>query len=107
MAYRLFITILFISMAIPALAEEQLNGWFIAMKSCEAYQSKNKLTNPGGIFTEVRVAYDIRGINKAGGDWYHIRIPGAPVTEDRSGSGELWSACNRLRSVHLYQVEPV
>lgn len=88
MAYRFFITILLISMAVPALAEEQLNGWFIARKSCEAYQSKNKLTNPGGIFIEVRVAYDISGINKAGGDWYHIRIPGAPVTEDR------WVAAN-------------
>ena len=88
MAYRILITILFISMAIPALAEDQLNGWFIAMKRCEAYQSKNKLTNPGDIFTEVRVAYDILGINKAGGDWYHIRLPGAPVTEDR------WVAAN-------------
>lgn len=88
MAHRIFIAVLLISMAIPALAEERLTGWLIARKSCEAYQSKNKLTNPGGIFIEERVAYDISGINKADGDWYHIRIPGAPVTEDR------WVAAN-------------
>lgn len=88
MAHRFVLTIILVVTAIPVLAEEQLNGWFIAMKSCEAYQSKNKLTNPGGIFTEKRIAYDISGINKAGGDWYHIRIPGAPVSEDR------WVAMN-------------
>lgn len=88
MAHRFLIMILLIFVAIPVLAEEQLNGWFIARKSCEAYQSKNKLTNPGGVFIEERTAYDIIGINKAGGDWYHIRIPGVPVTEDR------WVAAN-------------
>lgn len=83
MAHRFLLTIFLILLAIPALAEEKLDGWFIAMKHCEAYQSKNKLTNPGDISIEGHIAYDMKGINKVGGDWYHINIPGAPVTEDR------------------------
>lgn len=88
MIRRLLPMILLCSLTTPTFAEEQLDGWFIAMKHCEAYQSKNKLTNPGDIFIEERVAYDMKGINKAGGDWYHIKIPGAPVTEER------WVALN-------------
>lgn len=83
MVYRFVIMILSISLATPALAKEPLEGWFIAMKRCEAYQSKNNLTNPGDIYTEQRIAYDLIGINKSGGDWYQIKIPNAPVTEDR------------------------
>jgi len=83
MARRLLLMMLLASLAIPAFAEEKLEGWFIALKQCEAYQSKNKLTNPGDIFIEDHVAYDMKGINKEGGDWYHISIPGAPVTEAR------------------------
>lgn len=98
MTHRFLLTILLISFALPALAEEQLDGWLIAMQGCEAYQSKNKLTNPGDIYTEEHVAYDMRGINKAGGEWYHIKIPGAPVTEDR------WVALNC--GVHVIAATP-
>ena len=64
-------------------AFEKLDGYFIAFKICEAYQSKNRLTNPGGIRTSPFHAYIINGINKAGGDFYQIRVPDAPVTSDR------------------------
>jgi ribonuclease T2 len=77
------LSILLITFAMPVLAEKPINGWFIALKRCEAYQSKNKLTNPGNVFIEERIAYDLKGINEEGGRWYHIRIPGAPVTLDR------------------------
>lgn len=90
--------VLLISLAMPIFAEERLDGWFIAMKHCEAYQSKNKLTNPGDVIIEERVAYDMKGINKAGGDWYHIKIPGAPVTEER------WVAL--ACGVHVIAVSP-
>lgn len=64
-------------------AFESLDGWFIALESCEAMQSKNKGTNPGAVMTEARRAYDMLGINKKGGDHYQLRVPGAPVTEER------------------------
>jgi ribonuclease T2 len=68
---------------LPVAAFEKLDGWFIALESCEAMQSKNKGTNPGDVMTELRHAYDIIGINKEGGDFYQMRVPGAPVTEER------------------------
>lgn len=64
-------------------AFEKLEGYFIAFEVCEAYQSKNRLTNPGDIRTSPFHAYEIIAINKAGGDFYQIHIPGAPVTADR------------------------
>ena len=33
----------------PAFAQEILDGWFIATDQCEAFQSKNRLTNPGDV----------------------------------------------------------
>ena len=33
----------------PAPAAERLDGWFIAFEACEAFQSKNKGTNPGDV----------------------------------------------------------
>lgn len=67
----------------PAAAFERLKGFFIATRSCEAYQSKNKLTNPGDIATEPDRAYVMRGLNAPGGDYYQIVVPGAPVVTER------------------------
>ena len=67
----------------PAVAQVQLEGWFIALGQCEAYQSKNALTNPGDVFVVDHVAYEMIGINKTGGDWYQVRVPDAPVTASR------------------------
>jgi ribonuclease T2 len=69
--------------SLPALAFESLEGYFIATASCEAYQSKNRLTNPGAVVTEPDRAYPILGLNKAGGDFFQIRIADAPVTVER------------------------
>ena len=82
---RIFLTSLTfaVASAVPALAQQPLEGWFIPFERCEAYQSKNKLTNPGDIMVEVRRAYDLKGINRAGGDWYQIQVPDAPVTDLR------------------------
>lgn len=73
----------YLCFAIPAFGQEPLEGWLIATKVCEAYQSKNQLTNPGDIRIVENFAYSMIGINKPGGEWYQIRIPGAPVTESR------------------------
>lgn len=71
------------AVALPASAKVQLDGWFVADKSCDAYQSKNKRTNPGNVRIEKHTSYELKGINKKGGDWYHISVPNAPVTMDR------------------------
>ncbi|WP_172300058.1 ribonuclease T [Pseudoruegeria sp. HB172150] len=80
---RVYLAAALIVTAIPAFAQEPLDGFFIAQRVCDAFQSKNRMTNPGDIQTEEMRAYEIIGINKAGGDFYQVRIPGAPVTEDR------------------------
>lgn len=67
----------------PALAFVKLEGYFVAEKSCEAFQSKNRKTNPGNITTHPRTAYTMLGINKAGGDFFQIEVPDAPVTASR------------------------
>ena len=69
--------------AAPAGAVERLEGYFIAFEECEAFQSKNKETNPGGIVTEPFRAYEMIALNAPGGDFFQVRMPGAPVTEDR------------------------
>jgi ribonuclease T2 len=78
---RLALAILLVPLHAAAL--EKLDGWFIALERCEAMQSKNNGSNPGGVTTEPRRAYDMIGINKAGGDHFQMRVPGAPVTEER------------------------
>ncbi len=67
----------------PARAQVPLPGYFIALEACEAFQSKNHLTNPGDVRTVVMRAYEMLGINKAGGDFFQIRMPDAPVTSVR------------------------
>ncbi len=64
-------------------AQEPLPGFFIAFEQCEAFQSKNQMTNPGDVRTEMMRAYQMIGINKTGGDFYQIRMPDAPVTSAR------------------------
>jgi ribonuclease T2 len=67
----------------PARAVEPLEGWFIAREACEAFQSKNKGTNPGEVMTEPDHAYAMIALNAPAGDFFQVRVPGAPVTEDR------------------------
>ena len=67
----------------PVAAFEPLTGWFVAFDSCEAFQSKNRRTNPGDVRLQVRRAYDMLGVNEAGGDHFQVRVPDAPVTAAR------------------------
>lgn len=78
---RFIMCVLAVASAFPASAFERLDGWFISLGQCEAYQSKNKGTNPGDIRTEFMRAYDIIAINKAGGDFFQIRIEEASSRE--------------------------
>lgn len=66
-----------------SMAQEKLDGWFIASEQCEAFQSFKKSTNPGDIRLEIEGAYEMIGINKSGGEWFQVRIDNAPVTPAR------------------------
>lgn len=61
-----------------ALASESANGSFTASKSCEAFASFAKGTNPGALRTAPNTAYQVREINKAGDyEWLRVEVPGA------------------------------
>ena len=80
-----FVSVLALGLLVPAVSHAftKLDGFFIAEKACEAYQSKNKQTNPGDVLTSEHMAYEMLGINKPGGDYFQVRIDGAPVTNSR------------------------
>ena len=82
---RAAVSALVLAMALgsPARGAEPLTGYFIAFETCDAFQSKNRRTNPGDIQTEPRRAYDMIAINEAGGDFFQVRIPDAPITSAR------------------------
>lgn len=83
MSRVLFFALISLSCSSPALAFVKLEGYFIAEKTCEAFHSKNRQTNPGDITTRPQMAYTMRGINKEGGDFFQVEVPGAPVTTSR------------------------
>lgn len=66
-----------------ARAMEPLEGWLIAQKACPAFQSKNKRTNPGDIALVPDTAYEMRGTNPPGRDWYQVVVPDAPGSKAR------------------------
>jgi ribonuclease T2 len=61
-------------------------------------QSKNRGTNPGGVLTEPMRAYAMRAIDRAGGAFFQVTVPGAPVSADR------W--VRRSCGVHVVEAEP-
>ena len=61
-----------------ALASEAANGSFTAAKSCEAFASFAKGSNPGSVHTAPGTAYQVREINKPGDyEWLRVEVPGA------------------------------
>ncbi len=83
MRILLFACLSALTLTAPAQAVENLEGYFIATQSCDAFQSKNRQTNPGDVMTEPMRAYEMIAINKAGGDFFQVVVPDAPVTRDR------------------------
>lgn len=73
---------------LPAQAFERLDGFFVATDTCELFQSKNTLENPGNLRTEPNQAYEMLGTNAPDGEYFQVRVPGAPVTEDRWVQGD-------------------
>lgn len=60
-----------------ASASESANGSFIASKSCEAYSSFAKRSNPGDARISAGTSYTVREINKTDYDWVRVEVPGA------------------------------
>ena len=67
----------------PAALAVPLEGQFVAEERCEAFQSIRKRTNPGEVVISAGETYTVRQLNKVGGEWVQVVIPGAPETRDR------------------------
>lgn len=61
--------------ASPAWASEVASGQFRPLRSCEAYLSFNKGTNPGSIKVVPGEDYEIREVNTREARWLRIQIP--------------------------------
>ncbi len=72
------------ALATPTLSHASVNatGEFTASKSCQAYQSIRKKTNPGDIQLQIGQAYAIQQLNvPTEATWLRIQIEGAEPTE--------------------------
>ncbi|MET0319753.1 MAG: ribonuclease I [Duganella sp.] len=58
-------------------ASESATGTFTASRTCEAYASFARQTNPGAQHVAAGQAYTVREINKVAYDWVRIEVPGA------------------------------
>jgi ribonuclease T2 len=63
--------------ALEAGASESASGSFAATKSCEAYSSFAKRSNPGDVKISAGTSYTVREINKIDYDWVRVDVPGA------------------------------
>jgi len=59
-----------------AWGSESASGSFVAERSCEAYQSFRKQTNPGNLRVAPGTAYALREVNGKDRRWVRIDIPG-------------------------------
>lgn len=63
--------------ALQASASESASGSFNATRSCEAYSSFAKRTNPGDVRISAGASYSVHEINKTDYDWLRVQVPGA------------------------------
>lgn len=102
-------------------ASESARGTFTATRSCEAFSSFAKRSNPGGAQVAAGTAYTVREINKVDYDWVRVEVPGAqpplrwvqrecgtPALEERQAdrppegaAGEVCSVANKQDSYVL------
>ena len=75
MLLRTVVACLAVLLAQPARAFETLAGELTAARSCEAYVSFRKRTNPDGARLEPGTAYRVLGRNEPGGPWLQIELP--------------------------------
>jgi ribonuclease T2 len=85
MKVRVCVAALAALLAWPGAAAAQhvsLEGYFIALSDCEANKKKDS-DNPGDVRLEILRAYEILARNSTPGTHYQVKVPGAPVTEQR------------------------
>ncbi|MBL7481742.1 ribonuclease T2 family protein [Legionella bononiensis] len=70
-----FITLLFLAFSVNVNALNAVSGTFEATKSCPAYLSKNKKTNPDNLMVQIHQQYQLKEINKSPPDWLRIVMP--------------------------------
>ena len=63
--------------ALECSASESATGSFTATKSCEAFSSFAKSSNPGDVKVSAGKVYTVREINKTDYDWVRVEVPGA------------------------------
>ena len=66
---------------VPAAAEVALSGTFAATKSCPAFQSFRKNTNPGDVMVEPGKSYPVLAKNNDAASHIRVRISGAAPEE--------------------------
>ena len=60
----------------PAIASVKLNGTFVTEKSCEAFLSIRRGTNPGNVLVKPEETYQVVAKNKENATHYQIKIHG-------------------------------
>lgn len=71
------LVLLSLSVALPASASEAAHGQFRPARSCEAFLSFAKSTNPGSVKVVPGTDYEIREVNTREARWLRIQIPNA------------------------------
>ncbi|MFE8605527.1 ribonuclease T2 family protein [Archangium violaceum] len=72
---RRILTLLAISLPASALASVRAGGTFEAVRTCEAFKSFKKGTNPGFVRLEPGQTYAIEELNEQDWDWIRINVP--------------------------------
>ncbi len=68
------ITLLLLFCSFTVNASILVNGTFEATKSCPAYLSKNRKSNPDNLMVEPNQKYQLKEINKTKPDWLRIQF---------------------------------
>ncbi|WP_375764890.1 hypothetical protein NR798_24545 [Archangium gephyra] len=72
---RRILAVLAISLSANAFASVRAAGTFEAVRSCEAFKSFKKGTNPGFVRLEPGQTYTIEELNEQDWDWIRINVP--------------------------------
>jgi ribonuclease T2 len=69
------LTLVIMSLSASAFGAVRATGTFEAVRSCDAFRSFQKGTNPGNIRLEPGQQYSIEELNERGGDWIRVTVP--------------------------------
>ncbi|MGQ3891601.1 ribonuclease T2 family protein [Legionella sp. CNM-4043-24] len=76
---KLFSLVFFLFLSLPSFASVPVTGHILMTKSCPAWLSKNKKTNPNNVYTQTEKIYAIREVNNTSNPaWLRIWIPENP-----------------------------